>query len=622
MESFELDVILNTSRPVLNTSGNTSTRSSRDNTTTGGGITTSTGSMNSLTGTEDSVTRIERELRDDIRLLLRTIEQRDNLFAASRRAFQKLHRDCKNVAHISILKMSEKEQEYAHERRLVLDKLSLSVKNVNIEGDEREFIETHSGRDGGLVLTSQALSLLNDLVPPALPETMDMGSHGGVRAGMYTYAENGVDARTVRDPRDRPVSPQVRRSDSLQGRSPPASPPPPSHSSRTKPSTSTPTNITPTSAASGTPSSSRFSFRRTLGLISEPKDPPPLPAPVPVLPTAATAIPSTSSSVAHTAHMPTSVVVAAGRVGGCEPITSSNNSSSSSIVPSAAKAEFTEFLTQIFYPPALTTTATTTSTTAKTGNMQLLTGEQNKNTSTNNPSNTATTPNATVNNTTIQSIDIPAISTVSSSEDATTATTPKILIDDNYFEDPELQSTDSNNSTKHEEKISFIKKPVPDVLIRKDGNSIETTERKSKNRSMTVRKSELHCGALDWLRSNPAPYLITAVEGISRVIKTQSGRDAFTTELNQFRSRKVCIIINWYKLFRILYTIYKFVFVYIIYIYIYVRVRLLHDYYTSTMTSRCNYISSIPHPTVGGAGRGGLRRPGNGAVDCAESLSD
>lgn len=550
MESFELDVILNTSRPVLNTSSNTSTRSSRDNTTTGGGITTSTGSMNSLTGTEDSVTRIERELRDDIRLLLRTIEQRDNLFAASRRAFQKLHRDCKNVAHISILKMSEKEQEYAHERRLVLDKLSLSVKNVNIEGDEREFIETHSGRDGALVLTSQALSLLNDLVPPALPETMDVGSHGGMRAGMYTYAENGVDARTVRDPRDRPVSPQVRRSDSLQGRSPPASPPPPSHSSRTKPSTSTPTSITPTSAASGTPSSSRFSFRRTLGLISEPKDPPPLPAPVPALPTAATAIPSTSSSVAHAAHMPTSVVVAAGRVGGGEPITSSNNnssSSSSSIVPSATKAEFTEFLTQIFYPPALTTTATTT--TAKTGNMQLLTGEQNRNTSTINPPNTTTTPTpnaTTTNNTNKQSIDIPAISTVSSSEDAT-ATTPKILIDDNYFEDPELQSTDSNNSTKHEEKISFIKKPVPDVLIRKDGNSMETTERKSKNRSMTVRKSELHCGALDWLRSNPAPYLITAVEGISRVIKTQPGRDAFTTELNQFRSRKVCIIIDWYN---------------------------------------------------------------------------
>lgn len=50
--------------------------------------------------------------------------------------------------------------------------------------------------------------------------------------------------------------------------------------------------------------------------------------------------------------------------------------------------------------------------------------------------------------------------------------------------------------------------------------------------------------------------------------------------------------------------------------------RLRYDYYISTMTSHYIKILSIPHPTVGGAGRGGLRRPGDGAVDCAESLSD
>ena len=65
-----------------------------------------------------------------------------------------------------------------------------------------------------------------------------------------------------------------------------------------------------------------------------------------------------------------------------------------------------------------------------------------------------------------------------------------------------------------------------------------TASRKA-HRPVKVSKKDLHCGALEWLKSNPESYLIDAVEGISRAIKTQAGRDAFTAELNQFRSKKV-----------------------------------------------------------------------------------
>jgi hypothetical protein len=85
--------------------------------------------------------------------------------------------------------------------------------------------------------------------------------------------------------------------------------------------------------------------------------------------------------------------------------------------------------------------------------------------------------------------------------------------------------------------MPFAKNPVAESSP--EGDSPETVDRKANNRSARITKSDLHCGALDWLRSNPNSSMIAAVEWLSRAIKTQAGRDAFTTELNQFRSRKV-----------------------------------------------------------------------------------
>ena len=280
MESFELDIVLNNARPGFGTSGlskqdpslSTSSRGSKDSL---GGLGSGSFSSNN-NAAEEAITKVERELKDDIRFLLRTIGHRDNVLSASRRAFQKLHRECKKAAQLTLQRIADKEQEQADQRRAVLEKLQQSVRAVDIEGDENEFIESYSGRDGALMLSAQALSLLGDLVqPPVLDVPMDSGTHG-IKSGMYTFADLGaIDARTEGA---RSESPLVRRTPStdsqgnaLQGRSPPQSPAVKTHGGRQSSFTSSTTPVGKSGNAVSTPqaSTNRFSFRRTLGLRSD-----------------------------------------------------------------------------------------------------------------------------------------------------------------------------------------------------------------------------------------------------------------------------------------------------------------------------------------------------------------
>lgn len=574
MESFELDVIVNSARPVYgfgssggvasNASNRTASKEAgyRDN---GGGTPVSGGGNNpgggggNSTGSggpmEDSVTRIERELREDVRLLIRTIEQRDNVLAASRRAFQKLHRECRRAAQITIQKIAEKEAEQSEQRRLVLEKLCGSVRAVDIDHDEREFIEGHSSVEGGLTLNSQALSLLNDLAtpPPALSEAMEVSSYGSTKSGMYTYADaNRIDART----NSRSGSPLVKRQGSgyniqtpthqqqqqqhqAAGKSPPMSP-------------TTPAKTGPL----------RFSsFRRKLGLSSSESAPKgesaansaassistsvtPSPAQNGGVPLSVPAATLPVSAPAHSA-MPTVAVVAAGRVGGDPQQVTSPGSVASApaslavptsptmVAPGICKADFTAHLTQIFYTPA-----------ASPAGGRGLTGSRSE----------PAIGSAARTGVSERRLLAPLPDTPLS--DANTApTTPKVLIDDNYFHPPAESAAeatsltsvdgagtvDASGSSVRQEPLSFAKHPVDDappvaVLL---GDSPSTRGRKSVHREARINKLNFHRGALEWLQGNPHSSLIDAVEWICRAIKTQAGRDAFTTELNQFRSRKV-----------------------------------------------------------------------------------
>eukprot|EP01032_Pedospumella_encystans_P009944 gene9944-11660_t len=528
MESFELDIVLNNSRPVLGFGGASSSarqdsfssRNSKDSNSSHGG---SFNAGNSAA--EEAITKVERELKEDIRFLLKAINHRDNVLSASRRAYQKLHRECKKAAQLTLLRIADKEQEQADQRAAVLAKLQQSVRAVDIEADENEFIESYSGREGALVLSAQALSLLGDLVQPPVPDTpLDSASHGAIKPGMYTYADMGaIDARSdgVRS-----ESPLVRRTSSTdsagnpQVRSPPHSPNVNKHGRQASSSSTAANNSTPGnkgSATASTPQTARFSFRRTLGLRTDSPPPPistpvaPLPAPpsqhmvLPELPHYPHPPMSGGQHTNH--HMPSYAVVAGGKVGG------DSNAASAA----ALQADFTQFLTQIFYPPGASA--------------------EDRN-------STTITKSALVKDLTVQTA-------LTASEDSCggesgggeSPRTPKVLIDDNYFRHPATPSDDTElESGRRTEKLPFAKSPpcAEESIAHKDlVDSPDTLLRKGQNRHVKVRKQDLHCGALEWLKSNPESYLIDAVEGISRAIKTQAGRDAFTSELNQFRSKKV-----------------------------------------------------------------------------------
>jgi hypothetical protein len=566
MESFELDVIVNSSRPVLgfggsggmsaNASGRMMSKdtSGRDGSSTpvssaGGGGMGSTGAGGLP---EDSITRIERELREDVRLLIKTIEQRDNVLAASRRAFQKLHRECRRAAQISILKIAEKEQEQAEQRRLVLEKLTNSVKAVDIDHDERELVENYSGREGALVLNSQALSLLNDLATPPtiVPEALEVGSYNAVKTGQYTYADpNRVDARS--HPHSRSESPLVRKQNSgyLQqgsGHSPPGSP-------------LTPAKVAAAAAVPATtPTHSlgpmRFSFRRTLGLtVAEPTyqkaesvassvtsvssgstatSPAPVPHMVPVSP-------RNLSLPAVASHPAASVVVAAGRVGAQPNFSAASHPTSPASAPASStgglnKADFTAYLSQIFYNPS-----------GAPGTFKGLRGSQSE-----------PAIGVTAKKTVSKESDVRFVPPIEEGDAQSLPVTPKIMIDDNYFHapPPEAGTGDGNDSvsgtaslssasTVRQEPLTFAKHPVLEEDVHTvapfTDDSPETVDRKVSHRGARINKLNFHRGALEWLKGNPHSSLIEAVEWICRAIKTQAGRDAFTTELNQFRSRKV-----------------------------------------------------------------------------------
>ena len=533
MESFELDIVLNNSRPVLgfnavgkqDSFGSNSSRGSKDS--LGGG----SGSFNlNNSAAEEAITKVERELKDDIRFLLKAINHRDNVLSASRRAFQKLHRECKKAAQLTLLRIADKEQEQADQRRAVLDKLQQSVRAIDTEADENEFIESYSGRDGALMLSAQALTLLGDLVQPPVPDTpLDSGNHGTIKPGMYTYADMGaIDARSESV---RSESPQVRRThstDSLgnpHGRSPPASPI--VNKTQGRSFTTSSASTQGKGAATSTPPTNRFSFRRTLGLRS---DSPPPPVSTPVSTSSQFPLPELPHYIhapipVHAfAHAATSAVVAGGKVGG-------GDINATSLA--AMQADFTTFLTQIFYPPGTAT-------------------DDRSSTNLTQNAHTNKTDNA-VKETEKEKVDVKslsihtepahkvAISASESCESAESPRTPKILIDDNYFRHPATPEgeEDGPDSGKHTEKLRLMRVAPPSKdTVQTDSPDASTAARKA-HRPVKVSKKDLHCGALEWLKSNPESYLIDAVEGISRAIKTQAGRDAFTAELNQFRSKKV-----------------------------------------------------------------------------------
>ncbi|KAJ1432479.1 hypothetical protein B484DRAFT_29079 [Ochromonadaceae sp. CCMP2298] len=210
LESFELDVLLGTSR--YKKEGREHRDRDRD--------------RDRQEEAQSRQLRHEREVKDDVRALLRAIEHRDQVLSASRRAFQKLHGECHRAAQLTLRRVSEKEREMQDARMEALEKLERCVGGVDVDTDECNFIHACGGQ-GALALSSQALSLLGDLMPQG--------------AGQGGQGQGGLQ--------------RVLSSDSLSSKNSNASP---DHSCPTSPTALTPP-VPPAAAPTSTPKTSSTS---------------------------------------------------------------------------------------------------------------------------------------------------------------------------------------------------------------------------------------------------------------------------------------------------------------------------------------------------------------------------
>eukprot|EP01038_Epipyxis_sp_PR26KG_P012593 gene12593-16887_t len=162
LESFELDGIIS------------ATRSQKSNHLHGNNSINPVKS-DRLRDSEEMILRCEKEIREDITLLLRAIGVRDRTLSASRRAFQKLDKDCKKAIYFTLKKLVEKEKDNLMNHKNVVDKFDAALDKVDIDEDIRNFIDSRINRDkdkerdpsreGAVVYSEQALSLLGDLMP-------------------------------------------------------------------------------------------------------------------------------------------------------------------------------------------------------------------------------------------------------------------------------------------------------------------------------------------------------------------------------------------------------------------------------------------------------------------------
>ena len=118
-----------------------------------------TNRLEKLRECEESILRCDKDIREDIRNLLRVLGRRDHVLIASRRAYQKLDRECKRAVAQAFKKIVVREREAAVARESGLCKLEQAVQRIDVDSDLDDFITQHrSPDDEALQLSSQALT--------------------------------------------------------------------------------------------------------------------------------------------------------------------------------------------------------------------------------------------------------------------------------------------------------------------------------------------------------------------------------------------------------------------------------------------------------------------------------
>jgi hypothetical protein len=113
----------------------------------------------------DAMFRAEKDVREDVVALLRVLRNKDQVLLASRRAHQKLDKQCKQTVQQTLKKMLAREREACEAKVETLRKFETAVEDIDVDHDIHDFIEKYVTNEGCLVLQSQALSIMGDLNP-------------------------------------------------------------------------------------------------------------------------------------------------------------------------------------------------------------------------------------------------------------------------------------------------------------------------------------------------------------------------------------------------------------------------------------------------------------------------
>lgn len=146
----------------------------------------------------DPILKSQKDIKEGVLHLLRVLGIRDQVLIASRRAYQKLDKDCKKAVASTFRKLIIREREAAAARESVLMKLENAVNNINVEVDFEDFIMQHrQGEESSLQCCVQALTVLGSLQQQdsnttdiiyhnrVSPEVSTTRGHQGARSSIF-----------------------------------------------------------------------------------------------------------------------------------------------------------------------------------------------------------------------------------------------------------------------------------------------------------------------------------------------------------------------------------------------------------------------------------------------------
>jgi hypothetical protein len=140
---------------------------------------------------DDAITKCDAQLEEDKRALRQSIMNRDQVRSASRKAFQRLDKDCKSCLESALRKIVIRERESIDEKLGAITALESKVENIRCDADINKFIALKRCEGCDMIQYSQALNVISDNKRKKYPEIDDV-KEGMKRKLLAKYSEEGV----------------------------------------------------------------------------------------------------------------------------------------------------------------------------------------------------------------------------------------------------------------------------------------------------------------------------------------------------------------------------------------------------------------------------------------------